>query len=117
MRAAGKRTELCSLDAIGDPGAKGFLLSDEDGLPVKMLVVRKGKQVRGYVNRCPHNGIPLDFMPDDFFDLTRRYIQCATHGAVFEIADGLCIEGPCRGKRLEPFAVSVDGERVFAEST
>jgi nitrite reductase/ring-hydroxylating ferredoxin subunit len=32
---------------------------------------------------------------------------CATHGAEFTIATGLCISGPCRGDRLTSINVVV----------
>ena len=39
-----------------------------------------------------------------------RYLICATHGAEFTIASGLCISGPCQGDQLTPIkAVIKDG--------
>ncbi|MCF8482041.1 MAG: Rieske 2Fe-2S domain-containing protein [Rhodospirillum sp.] len=79
---------------------------------MKVFVVRHDSGVRGYVNRCPHNRIPLDFKPDDFLNLGKTHIQCATHGALFLMGDGLCVEGPCRGKRLDAFPVTVLNGRI-----
>ncbi|WP_413204458.1 Rieske (2Fe-2S) protein [Rhodospirillum sp. A1_3_36] len=118
MSEAARRLDgdLCDLADIADPGAKGFVVRDADDLPMKVFVVRRGQVVRGYVNRCPHNRIPLDFMPDDFLNMGKTHIQCATHGAIFLMEDGLCVEGPCRGRRLDAFPVTLVNGRVLTDS-
>ncbi|BAZ95304.1 uncharacterized protein FOKN1_2947 [Thiohalobacter thiocyanaticus] len=64
----------------------------------------------GYINRCPHAGSPLDWMPDQFLSLDQRHIQCATHAALFTLDGGECVAGPCVGDRLTPVALElVDG--------
>ncbi len=106
--AAGK-TVLCALDDIADPGGKGFVL--EDGQ--RIFVIRRGGEVRGYVNACPHQGVPLDWRPDTFLSYDKSVIQCATHGAQFRIEDGECIAGPCLGSALRPAPVALaDGAVV-----
>ena len=39
--------------------------------------------------------------PGDFFDASKLYLVCATHGALYEPDSGLCVAGPCRGARLK----------------
>ena len=79
-----------------------------------ILVVRREAHVYGYLNTCPHTGGPLDWVPDQFLDLTHEYIQCATHAALFRITDGLCVHGPCAGDALTPVPLVVeDGEVVL----
>jgi nitrite reductase/ring-hydroxylating ferredoxin subunit len=99
-------TILCRLDEISDPGGKGFVFG-EGTARREIFVMRKGGRVWGYVNRCPHAGIPLDWQPDQFLDPSKTLIQCATHGALFGIEDGLCVAGPCKGKALAPVAVRI----------
>jgi nitrite reductase/ring-hydroxylating ferredoxin subunit len=65
------------------------------------LAVRRGDTVFAYENRCPHQGTPLDWMPDQFLDRTGRHLICATHGALFTLERGLCIAGPCLGDHLK----------------
>jgi nitrite reductase/ring-hydroxylating ferredoxin subunit len=77
-----------------------------------ILVVRRGDHAYGYLNSCPHTGGPLDWEPDQFLDPAREYIQCATHGALFRIADGVCVYGPCAGDRLTPVATAVEAGEV-----
>lgn len=65
-----------------------------------IFLVRKAGQIHGYLNQCPHTGGPLDWIPNQFLDLDRRWIQCATHDALFRIHDGVCVSGPCSGQSL-----------------
>ena len=71
--------------------------------------MREGSRVFGYRNVCPHTGSPLDWQPDDFLSEDGTHIMCHTHGALFEIADGFCVTGPCAGDSLTPIKVLVDG--------
>ena len=56
--------------------------------------------VVGYRNVCPHMGVELDWEPRRLISADGRYLRCTVHGAVFRRADGLCVWGPCEGKRL-----------------
>jgi naringenin degradation protein FdeD len=81
---------------------------------MEMLVVRQGGLVFGYLNTCPHTGGPLDWVPGQFLDPAREYIQCATHAALFRITDGVCVYGPCAGDRLRSVPTTIeDGEVVL----
>lgn len=92
---------LCPLFELAGVAARGF-----DPVPPDrahgIVVVRGDGVFHGYLNRCPHLGLPLDWLPDRFLDSTGRYLQCANHGALFRIADGCCVAGPCAGGRLVP---------------
>jgi nitrite reductase/ring-hydroxylating ferredoxin subunit len=109
---------LCLLEEIPDGTGRGFTLkSSVLGSPdaVDILVVRSGNRAFGYVNSCPHARSPLDWTPDRFMSRDGRHIQCATHGALFDIETGRCISGPCIGKHLTPVALTVTGDgRVMA---
>ena len=87
---------LCKLDAIAEGKSKGFQIGGEFLVAIK-------KKGGGYVfrNQCPHLGLPLEWQPDHFLNADRSLIQCATHGALFEIDTGYCIHGPCQGQHLE----------------
>ncbi len=106
---AGAGRVLCRLDDIEDGQAKGFTLGQ--GLAAReIFVVRQGARALGYVNSCPHLGTPLDWQGDRFIALDSGLLMCATHGALFQIADGFCVDGPCVGESLEPVPVVVDGD-------
>ncbi len=97
---------LCALEDIEDGEAKGFSLADGRDI----FVVREGEAAYGYLNSCPHQGTPLDWTPDKFISDDTGQILCATHGALFEIADGACISGPCMGDRLSPVPLRVEAD-------
>ena len=99
---------LCRLDDIEDGQAKGFTLGQGPEAR-EIFVVREGARAFGYVNSCPHLGTPLDWQGDRFILEDSGLIMCATHGALFETADGLCVDGPCVGKSLESAPVVIDG--------
>ena len=108
------RTVLCQLEDIEDGGSAGFT-SQVDGKPRMLLAVRRGKDVFVYINSCPHLGVPLDFHAGQFLSQDQKYIICSTHGALFEIEDGLCVSGPCRKAYLKPVMVSVEERSVVID--
>ena len=78
-----------------------------------MLVNFEGN-LFAYINRCPHTGITLDWVNNQFFSSDKRYVMCATHGAVFEPSNGECIWGPCVGLSLQSVPIEIDGGQVYA---
>ena len=107
-------TRLCALDEIADPGSKGFLFREGEALFLG-FVVRRGDAVTGYVDRCPHAGMPLAMVPNRYLTRERDLILCSSHGALFRIADGVCVAGPCAGQGLGGWAVRVEGGNVITE--
>lgn len=104
--------KLCPLATLPDGAAREFEIEGEASAP-SIFVVRQGDRIRGYVNRCPHRGTPLNWVPDHFLDREARHIVCATHGAVFRVDDGACLAGPCTGESLERVQLEVRAEIVF----
>lgn len=105
---------VCALEAVSDPGARAFTLGGGDW-PLRGFVVRHGAQVVAYVNRCPHAGHPLNWRPDQFLTADHSLILCGSHGALFDIATGECVAGPCAGRGLKRIGVQVIGAHVMLE--
>ena len=99
---------LCALADIPDNDARGFRTPRGE-----IIVARQGLAVYGYVNRCPHIGIGLNFQPDVFMDLSYRYLQCANHGALFRVEDGFCLRGPCHGQSLKSVPLVIEKSIVW----
>jgi len=77
------------------------------------FVVRYGGKVYGYLNRCAHVPIELDWAEGEFFESSGLYIMCSTHGAIYMPENGQCAGGPCRGGRLRPIAVTERDDNIY----
>jgi nitrite reductase/ring-hydroxylating ferredoxin subunit len=106
-------TRLCAVADLAATGAKGFLFRDGERLFLGFVVYRDGV-ARGFVDRCPHAGMPLAPMPDRYLTREGDLILCGAHGALFRPADGVCVAGPCAGKALEPWPVTIRDGAVLA---
>lgn len=94
--------DVCALEELV-PGLVHCvrIADDHDGRPREALVLRGSDgEPRAYLNRCQHVPIPLDAGSKQFLDREGRYLECATHGAIYRLDDGLCVGGPCRGDTL-----------------
>lgn len=101
---------VADLDEHG--GARAFTIGSGDW-PLRGLVVRAGNDVRGYINRCPHAGHPLNLLPHKFLTPDGTLILCSSHGALFEKQTGYCVAGPCAGASLRPVALTVQAGFVL----
>ena len=105
--------EVGRLDELTDPGCREFQIGAGDW-PFRGFVVRQGEQVFAYQNFCVHVGYPLNWVPDGFLNKADTAIQCASHGAQYEIDTGLCFAGPCIGKSLRKVDVEQRGGVIYA---
>jgi nitrite reductase/ring-hydroxylating ferredoxin subunit len=107
---------ICASEALaeGGPGVRFALREGDRG--ERGFAIRHGGVVRAFVNVCPHAGTELDWQPGEFFDESRLYLQCSTHGALFEPSTGFCVAGPCRGATLQRLAVRERGGQVILEN-
>jgi len=102
---------LGPLDLIADGAARNYVLQIGENR-FHGFVVRRGEAVFGYVDRCPHAGLPLAQQLDQYLTPDGGMIACSWHGAVFAIEDGVCLGGPCAGGRLTPWPVTVEDGKV-----
>ncbi len=103
---------ICRLDDVDRSGARGFAMGSGDW-PLRGFVVRVNDEVRGYINRCPHAGHPLNLRPHRFLTPDSTMILCSSHGALFEKLTGLCVAGPCAGQALRPLPLKVESGFVM----
>ncbi len=90
---------------------------ERDGRRVPAFAIRWNGAVHAYVNACAHQGVELDWEQGRFFD-DGGLLVCATHGAAFDPANGLCVSGPCRGRALASVeVVERDGTVLVVEES
>ena len=90
---------ICHRDDVPDPGCREFELRYGELLINGFVLCWKG-QWYAYRNSCPHTGVTLNWLPNQFFDSGMEFIQCGMHGALFQPQDGFCVYGPCLGRFL-----------------
>lgn len=107
---------ICRFDDIPSRRAVGFHLvaigEDGDAKPWPIIIVRWGRQVFGYVNRCPHNNVNLDWERSQFLDSSGQRLMCGKHGSTFDLATGAGLDGPCKGQSLTPIALAVLDDEI-----
>lgn len=87
---------VCLVDDIEEGASKGFSIKDRN-----FFAVKRDNVIYLYKNSCPHLGVELEWVEDQFLDMDGALIQCATHGALFIIETGECVAGPCLRQSLE----------------
>ncbi len=102
---------LCKTSDIEDPGSKSFELKIKRKTQT-IFIVHKDGNFFAYYNKCPHTGATLEWQEDQFLDLDKALIQCATHDALFTIDSGKCITGPCAGDFLQILPIIIKNGEI-----
>lgn len=97
--ADGERV-ICASGELAESGRGVRFEVEYFGEPAPAFAVRKGGKAHGYLNRCAHVAMELDWQEGVFFDSEGRDLVCSTHGAAYDAAGGRCLGGPCGGKSL-----------------
>jgi nitrite reductase/ring-hydroxylating ferredoxin subunit len=104
---------VCESEAVAE-GGKGVRFAVEAfGDAATGFVVRYEGKAYGYLNRCAHVPIELDWAEGEFFESSGLYLMCATHGAVYLPDTGECAGGPCKGGRLRPIALREEHGAIY----
>lgn len=102
---------LCRFNELPIGAARGFdpLGSGADTI----LILRRADAVRAFLNRCPHQGVALEYRKDRFLTHDGERIMCHAHGALFDPDTGRCIDGACLGQSLETVPCWVEQDWVW----
>lgn len=101
---------LCALQDIPDGRARGLL---KKGLDDRVFAVRRGGEVRVWLNDCPHQHRPLEYRQDQFLSSDGGHIVCYAHSAHFHLETGDCFAGPCMGQSLVSVPCEVRDGQVW----
>jgi nitrite reductase/ring-hydroxylating ferredoxin subunit len=115
--AQAEPVRICAAAELVDGGAGVRRAATYAGGEAVVFFVRYDGRAYGYLNRCAHVPMELDWVEGQFFESSGLYLMCATHGAIYQPDTGKCVGGPCRGGRLRPVQVderdTPDGSAVF----
>lgn len=98
----------------GGQGIRFRVYREDEYAPA--FIVRYNETVYGYLNRCAHQAVELDWNEGEFFDVERRFLVCATHGALYDPVEGTCVSGRCRGIGLTRLSIKETDNEVYVAS-
>ncbi len=104
---------ICAAADVADGGRGVRFPVLAAGQDATGFVIRHGGTAYGYLNRCAHVPIELDWAEGEFFESSGLYLMCATHGAIYIPSSGQCAGGPCRGGRLRPIAIAEHDDKLY----
>ena len=108
-RAPSPGTVLGPLAEVPEGRGKEYLFGRGKSA-FSMFVVRRGSEVWGYLNICPHFSLPLNDRAGEIMNEDGTLIRCSMHFSDFRIEDGFCVAGPCSGESLLALPVRLDDE-------
>ena len=110
--AIGERL-ICNAEAVQEQRTGVRFEVDYAGASHPAFVVRFEGMPRAFLNQCGHVAVELDWQAGEFFDDTRLYLICSTHGALYDPRDGRCISGRCAGRGLIALAVHEHNGNIY----
>jgi len=110
--AEGERL-ICASGALAEAGRGVRFEVEYFGAPAPAFVVRQAGKVHGYLNRCAHVAMELDWREGEFFDVAGIDLVCSTHGAAYHPASGQCLGGPCNRTPLVKLEIEERGGSVY----
>ena len=78
-----------------------------------LLLLGSDGEPRAYLNRCRHLPIPIDSGSRQFLTKDGKHLLCGTHGALYQLDDGMCVAGPCLHLTLERLPIEIDQGELF----
>jgi nitrite reductase/ring-hydroxylating ferredoxin subunit len=96
---------ICAAGELAELGRGVRLELERHGKPEPAFVVRFEGEPGAFLSQCGHVPVELDWQEGEFFDDSRLYLICATHGALYHPASGACVGGRCAGRGLIPVPV------------
>ncbi len=105
------RIVVCKADSLREKQTVKFAFGAGKERKEGFVVALAGN-LYAYRNECRHIPMTMDWVENRFLSRDHRHIQCATHGALYEIAGGLCVSGPPTGQHLHALPVSIENGEV-----
>ena len=91
---------ICASAELAEQGRGVRFEVEHHGRREPAFAVRFEGEARAFLNQCGHLPQELDWQEGEFFDHSRLYLVCATHGALYHPGSGACVGGRCAGRGL-----------------
>ena len=104
---------ICASGVLENSGKSVRFEVEYFGDTTPAFVVRFEGRVHGYLNRCGHMPMELDWREGEVFDLEGRDLICSTHGATYAADTGRCLGGPCGKSPLVPLRMEERNGKVY----
>lgn len=85
---------VCASAALEEAGKGVRFPVTAGGEDAGAFVIRYNGVAYGYLNRCAHIPIELDWNNGEFFETEGRYLICSTHGAIYAPETGVVLAAP-----------------------
>lgn len=103
-------TLLCTWQSLTD--GEPMLMELDTGAgpakPFRLMLLRSGMEVKAFVNRCAHFGVPLAARQAQLIFKPHTSITCNVHYARYRWLDGVCDAGDCAGESLTAVPLEQD---------
>lgn len=107
-----QRIEVRQAATLGE-GATVKFTFEENEQQREGFIIRRGDKLYAWRNECCHIPMTMDWVENRFLDREGKHIQCATHGALYEVESGLCVWGPPLGEHLRGLQLEESDGSVF----
>ncbi len=108
---------ICEAHALAESGRGVRFDVTFQGEQAPAFAIRYAGRVHAYLNRCAHISVELDWVEGEFFDGSKVYLVCATHGACYVPDTGACVAGPCIGRSLIKIPVEERDGAVYLQDS
>jgi len=112
-------TDLSSAPPLGTVVPGGDLQSGARAVTVTtdvgdfpLLLVMTDDGIKGFVNACPHQFLPLDYRSPHLMSHDGTKLMCSAHGAMFDATTGNGVGGHGLGCSLSPVPLCRSGGRL-----
>lgn len=110
---ADEKRLICDSAELVDSGRGVRFEVEYFGQRAPAFAIRYAGRVHGYLNRCAHVAMELDWQEGVFFDSAGRDLLCSTHGATYDAQSGRCLGGPCKRTPLVKLRVEERDGKVY----
>jgi nitrite reductase/ring-hydroxylating ferredoxin subunit len=104
---------ICASEVLKNSGKAVRFDVEYFGDKAPAFAVRFEGNVHGYLNRCGHVPMELDWREGEVFDFEGRDLICSTHGATYAADTGRCLGGPCGKTPLVPLIMEERDGKVY----